>query len=140
MKESNSKKVTDEIQVANDSTDNQLSVAVPIEERFGLSLDCLTDEQALALRNRMIQSCIELKIDTIAAQNQTVISSEEMNRTVQIANHLSQIKSDSVVSSKHKTATGNAEIKVSNYQSSGMWIVGGIIGVVLLLLLLARGL
>jgi hypothetical protein len=123
-----------EIKTVNDLTNNPTSV-VPVEQQFGLSLEGLTDEQQQALRYKMLQSCVDLKIDAIEAQNRTVISSAEMNQTIQTANSLSQTKADFSVSSEHKTATGSTNIKVSNYKNTSLWIVVAIIGVILILAL-----
>jgi hypothetical protein len=131
------RKKTNEIQTVNDLTNKQASV-VPVEQQFGLSLEGLTDEQQQALRYKMLQSCVDLKIDAIDAQNRTVITSAEMNQTIQTVNSLSQTKAEFSVSSEHKTATGSTNIKVSNYKNTSMWIVIAIIGVVLILAL-AKG-
>ena len=59
---------SDEIKTVNDLTNNPTSV-VPVEQQFGLSRK-FNDEQQQALRYKMLQSCVDLKIDAIEAQNQ----------------------------------------------------------------------
>ena len=129
------KQAAGEIQSVSDLAKNNQGAIVPVEQQFGLSLAGLTEEQQQALRFKMLESCVDLKVEAIGAQNLTVISSAEMNNTIQSANALSQTKADYIVSSEHKTATGTTNIKVASCRNTSLGLIICILGIILIIVI-----
>ncbi|MCQ2378944.1 MAG: hypothetical protein MJ016_07045 [Victivallaceae bacterium] len=107
-----------------------------LEERIGLSFEGLTPEQQQLLRYKLAEAFIEIKKDSVSAQNRMLFSNEEMTKTIEKAKALSETSNDFSVESTHKTASGNTQIKVQSFRNTSVGIILCVIGIVFILVML----